>query len=117
MKLILLAMSMATGMAFAATPATTRAEINHLLDAVEKSQCKFNRNGSWYEARKAREHLGKKFAYMDKKDLLPTTEVFIEKGASTSSTSGKAYLMQCQGTAPVNSAVWLTDELKRYRKK
>ncbi len=110
-------LSLASSAAFSATPAPARAEINHLLDAVEKSQCKFSRNGSWYDAKKARDHLGKKFAYMDKRDLAPTAEIFIDKGASTSSSSGKPYQMQCQGAAPVNSAVWLQNELKRYRAK
>ncbi len=108
---------LAANLAFAATPATTRAEVTHLLDAVEKSQCKFNRNGSWYDAKEARAHLEKKFTYLDKKDMLTTTESFIERGASTSSMSGKPYQMQCSGAKPVASAAWLTEELSRYRKK
>ena len=105
----------ATVTATAATSDATRAEVTHLMDAVEKSQCKFNRNGSWHDARAARKHLAKKFDYMVKKDMVPSTEIFIEKGASTSSSSGKPYQMQCQGAAAMTSGEWLSAELKRYR--
>lgn len=115
MKAMFLAAAFAAGAASAATPDATRAEIDHLMSAVEKSQCKFSRNGSWYDARMARKHLAKKFEYMDRKDLVPSTEAFIERGASTSSSSGKPYQMQCQGAAVMTSGAWLTAELKRYR--
>jgi hypothetical protein len=115
--LILVAAMMAAGGAFAATPEPARGEINYLLGAVEKSGCKFNRNGSWHDAAAARKHLEKKFAYLDKKDLAPTTELFIERGAATSSSSGKPYEMQCAGGKAVTSSQWLTSELKRYREK
>ncbi|MDQ1922237.1 DUF5329 family protein [Massilia pseudoviolaceinigra] len=104
------------GSAFAATPDVTRTEITRLLDAVEKSQCQFNRNGSWHDARAARAHLQKKYDYLDKKKLLTSTESFIERGATGSSMSGEAYQMRCPGTAVVNSADWLKAELARVRK-
>ncbi|MFL6657152.1 MAG: DUF5329 domain-containing protein [Massilia sp.] len=99
----------------AATPPAVRSEVAQLMTAVEKSGCKFNRNGSWYSAEEARAHLQKKFDYMDKKDLVTSTEVFIEKGASTSSMSGKPYEMQCAGAKTTTSAAWLNEELKRVR--
>ncbi|SHH27100.1 DUF5329 domain-containing protein [Massilia sp. CF038] len=103
--------------AIAATPAATRTEVTQLMAAVDKSGCKFSRNGSWYSAAEARAHLQKKFDYLDKKDMLTTTESFIEKGASTSSMSGKPYEMQCPGKPAVSSAAWLTAELTRLRQK
>lgn len=115
MRTLIIAAAMVAGSASAATPETTRAEVAHLMNAVEKSQCKFNRNGSWHDAQAARKHLAKKFDYMDRKDLAPSTETFIERGASTSSSSGKPYQMQCPGSAPVTSGAWLTAELKRHR--
>ena len=115
MKALMMAAALAAGAAQAATPEAARAEITHLMSAIEKSQCKFSRNGSWYDARMARKHLAKKFEYMDKRDLVPSTEVFIERGASTSSSSGKPYQMQCPGGAVMTSGEWLTAELKRYR--
>lgn len=116
MKVLLLAAGMvAAGVSAAATPEPARAEIAHLLQAVESSGCKFNRNGSWHDAGAARKHLEKKFAYLDKRDLAPSAELFIERGAASSSSSGKPYQMQCAGAAPVTSSAWLTAELGRYR--
>jgi hypothetical protein len=103
--------------ALAKAPEAVRAEVAHLMAAVEKSQCKFNRNGTWHDAKAAREHLQKKFDYLDKRDMVTTTESFIERGASTSSSSGKAYEMQCAGTKAVTSGAWLTEELSKFRKK
>jgi len=114
-ELILAAAALTTaGSSFAATPEPARGEITHLLGAVEISGCKFQRNGTWHDARTARKHMEKKFAYMDKRDLAPTAESFIERGASTSSSSGKPYQMQCAGKT-VTSGEWLTAELKRHR--
>lgn len=104
------------GSAFAAAPDVTRTEVARLLDAVEKSQCQFNRNGSWHDAKEARAHLQKKFDYLEKKKLVTSTESFIERGASTSSMSGDPYQIRCPGTAPVTSAAWLKAELARQRK-
>ncbi|MES2019491.1 MAG: DUF5329 domain-containing protein [Pseudomonadota bacterium] len=114
--LVLIAALLLAGQVNAATPAATRTEVTQLMTAVEKSGCKFSRNGSWYSGAEARAHLQKKFDYLDKKDMLTTTESFIEKGASTSSMSGKAYEMQCGTAKPVTSAVWLVEELGKIRK-
>jgi hypothetical protein len=117
MKLMIFAAGMmVANLALAETPVATKAEVAHLLGAVEQSECRFNRNGSWYDAKSARKHLASKYEYLDKKDMLPTAEAFIKLGASTSSSSGKAYVMACAGQQPVPSAVWLIEELNRYRK-
>lgn len=113
--LILIAGMLAANAALAETPVETKAEVTHLLQAVEKSECRFNRNGSWYDAKSARKHLASKFEYLDKKDLLPTAESFIKLGASASSSSGKPYQMACEGKQPMTSAVWLVEELNRFR--
>lgn len=118
MKLtIIMCALLLTGQATAATSAATRAEVMQLMASVEKSGCKFNRNGSWYSGAEARAHLQQKFDYLDKKDMLTTTESFIEKGASNSSMSGKPYQMQCAGLKQVTSAEWLNAELKHLRQK
>ncbi|MES2318081.1 MAG: DUF5329 domain-containing protein [Pseudomonadota bacterium] len=114
--LIFVGAMLAASGALAKAPEATRAEVAHLMAAVEKSQCKFNRNGSWHEAKAAREHLEKKFDYLDKRDMVTTAESFIARGASTSSMSGKAYEMQCGTAKAVTSSAWLTEELNRYRK-
>jgi hypothetical protein len=113
---VLAASLWSAGGALAAAPEITRTEVARLLDAVEKSQCQFNRNGSWHDARQARAHLQKKFDYLDKKNLVTNTESFIERGASTSSMSGDPYQIRCPGTAAVTSAAWLKAELARQRK-
>ena len=94
----------------------TRAEVDHLLNKVGQSECRFNRNGSWHDAKDARAHLQKKLDYLVKRDLLKNAEGFIEHAATKSSMSGKAYQIQCPGSAAVPSKTWLTEELKRYRK-
>lgn len=101
--------------AYAATPAM-RQEVALLLDSVAASHCQFNRNGSWYEAAEARDHLRKKFDYLDQRNQVSSAENFIERAATSSSISGKSYLIRCPGTAPVESATWLGAELARYRK-
>ncbi len=101
--------------AYAATPAM-RQEVAHLLDSVAASHCQFNRNGSWYEAAEARDHLRKKFDYLDQRNQVSSAENFIERAATSSSISGKSYLIRCPGVAPVESATWLGAELARYRK-
>ncbi len=100
----------------AETTDVTKAEVGHLLNAVEQSKCRFNRNGSWHDGKSAKKHLASKYEYLDKKDMLPTAESFIKLGASGSSSSGKTYMMACDGQQPVTSAVWLIEELNRYRK-
>jgi Family of unknown function (DUF5329) len=96
-------------------PAPARAEVHALLDRLQTSGCAFNRNGSWHAGADARGHLLKKLDYLENKDLVKTTEQFIERGASASSVSGKPYLVRCPGQAPLESARWLTAELQQLR--
>jgi hypothetical protein len=97
-------------------PAQNRGEVAHLLEYVEHSKCQFNRNGTWYESREARQHLQKKYDYLDRRGLAPDAESFIEKAASQSSVSGQAYEVRCANGKAVPSASWLNDELARFRK-
>lgn len=109
------ALLLTASLARAAPSAATRAEVDHLLNQVGQSECRFNRNGSWHDARSARAHLQKKLDYLVRKDLLKDAEVFIEHAATKSSMSGKAYQIQCPGAGPVPSGAWFGEELKRYR--
>jgi hypothetical protein len=94
---------------------TTQREVGQLLDFVAQSNCQFNRNGSWYDAKKARVHLQEKYDYLDQRGKVPNAEAFIDLAASKSSMSGKPYQVRC-GDAPVMpSATWLSTELKRLR--
>src|SRR6478735_4191251 len=68
--------------ALAAEPAPrVQQEVRALLDAIGSSPCQFQRNRSWYDGAEARAHLQKKYDYLVAKDLVTTTEDFIERGA------------------------------------
>ena len=74
----------------------------------------FIRNGSEYPAAEARAHLQKKLDYRERKDLVASSEDFIERAATQSSLSGKPYQVRC-ATQTRNSADWLNQELRRLR--
>ena len=93
-----------------------RKEIIHLFQSLEQSGCQFQRNGTWHNATKAAAHLQKKYVYLLAKELVPTTEAFIERAASKSSLSGKPYRVRCTGAADVDSRTWFTAELARWRR-
>ena len=99
----------------AAEPVATKAEIAHLFTALETSNCQFNRNGTWYGAKEASAHLQTKYKYLQDKDLVPSTEKFIERAATESSFSGKAYQIKCANIAAQPSAPWFQTLLQKYR--
>ncbi len=96
-------------------PAPALTEIQQLLSALENSGCQFNRNGRWYDGADARKHLQRKLDYLQDHMLIQSAEDFIRDGASTSSSSGKAYQVQCKGSAAVSSQEWLSETLKKLR--
>ncbi|MBV1776352.1 DUF5329 domain-containing protein [Burkholderiaceae bacterium DAT-1] len=93
----------------------TKSEIPYLLNYLKQSGCQFNRNGTWYAAAEAVDHLNQKYDYLLKKGMLATTEDFITKAASESSMSGKPYHVKCAGAAEVESGPWLRAVLGKYR--
>jgi hypothetical protein len=101
--------------AAAGMPTASRDEIDHLLAYVDRSNCRFYRNGTWHNADEARSHLGRKFTYLAGKGSIQTAEDFIAKAASASSISRQPYLVSCDSEAQIPSARWLGDELARYR--
>ena len=116
MKRLMLALTVAVSCSVLAEPdATTKQEISYLIGHLEASGCRFNRNGSWYDAPRAVSHLNRKYEYLLKKDLVPTAEAFIERAASESSTSGKAYLVKCGNAPEVQSAAWFREALQKFR--
>ena len=94
---------------------STQQEIQYLFKALENSDCKFNRNGSWYTATEASAHLQKKYKYLADHNYISTAESFIDAGASKSSASGKAYEVKCGDGKPVESKQWFINTLKNYR--
>jgi|SRR5262245_29595272 len=95
--------------------AAARAEIDGLLSRLEVSGCEFNRNGTWHTAGEAKSHLLRKLKYLEDRGAVQSAEQFIELAASTSSTTGQAYLVRCGNRAPVQSGTWLLSELHAMR--
>ncbi len=101
-------------MAVAAPSAQARTEIAGLMDSLAESGCEFQRNGGWYDAGQARAHLQRKYDYLLKKDMVDTSEQFIQRAASKSSLSGRAYRVRCAGTEQ-DAATWFGEQLRRLR--
>ena len=93
--------------------ADTTQEINHLLDYVATTDCKYDRNGTVYDGPEARNHMNRKYQYYRKK--VRTAEDFIKYSATRSTVSGKDYKIRCPGADTISSSEWLLDELRRYR--
>lgn len=118
LAVIFVTLATAASPTFAADlPATSRAEIDALLNRLGTSGCQFNRNGSWYSSTDAKAHLAKKLNYLVEKRKLDGTEQFIKLAASSSSMSGKPYQVRCGDSQPVASQTWLTTELQTIRAK
>ncbi len=96
-------------------PSEARAEIGALLDRLASSHCRFNRNGTWYDATEARSHLQRKLDYLADKEAIGSTEQFIELAATKSSMSGVDYLVSCADSQAVASSAWLGAELRALR--
>lgn len=112
---IILWFCLATGISGAAPAAApVRGEIDALLAALQASNCEFQRNGSWHAATEAKTHLLRKLEYIEKRSTLPSAEKFIELAASSSSASGQAYQVRCNGTVQP-SAQWFARQLERIR--
>jgi len=90
-------------------------EINYLLGFIERSGCKFYRNGSWYNSHRAQSHLRDKYNYLAARNRIKTAEDFIEQAATRSSTSGQEYQIQCEAGPVVQSGLWLHTALIGYR--
>ncbi len=117
-KLLLFALAIAPNIlpaARAAPPAAAAIEINHLLGLIEQSGCEFFRNGTWYDAKRAQAHLRAKYDALAANDQIKTAEDFIEKAASNSSLSGRAYQIRCGGGAAMTTREWFSAALARYR--
>ena len=96
-------------------PAGVQVEVDLLLGYIEHSGCEFQRNGSWSDAHAAQAHLHDKYAYLSARDMIDSTEHFIERAATRSSLTGQAYWVRCNGGTPMASQQWLREELARLR--
>jgi ATP-dependent DNA ligase len=101
--------------AHADVPVPVQNEISSLLATVAASGCEFWRNGTWYDAQRAQAHLRDKYRYLAARNLVDTTEQFIDRAASESSVSGDPYRIRCGARAAVDSRQWLREKLSRLR--
>lgn len=115
--LVALALALAPGLVGAAPSADARREIAQLIGSLDGSQCQFQRNGSWYGPADARAHLQRKYDYLLKKDMVDSAEQFIERAASQSSMSGKAYRIRCPDQPEQTSATWFGARLQALRQR
>ena len=114
-SLVLAEMLLLAPVARAAPPENVKIEINFLLGYIESSGCEFYRNGSWRDSKSAQAHIGDKYKYLMTRNLIDTTEDFIESAATKSNFTGQPYKVRCNGVAIVSSNQWLYDELTRFR--
>jgi hypothetical protein len=99
----------------AAPPAIAADEVNYLLGFIDRSGCKFYRNGSWYDAHRAQSHLRGKYNYLAARDRIKSAEDFVEQAATRSSVSGQEYQIQCEAGPAIPSNRWLRTALLDYR--
>jgi len=99
----------------AALPRSVQAEVDALLASIEASGCSFYRNGSWHDSKAAVAHLRDKYDYLVVRDLIATTEDFIERAATKSSVSGQPYEVKCGSSAAVTSSQWMYGKLAFLR--
>ncbi|MBL8263604.1 MAG: DUF5329 domain-containing protein [Xanthomonadaceae bacterium] len=98
-----------------ADAATAQREIEALIAALGRSGCSFERNGEWYDGARARTHLGRKYDYLRRRDPAGSAESFIERAASRSSTSGRAYHVRCPGKPVESASTWFQRQLRDMR--
>ena len=88
------------------------AEVQYLLTYVEESGCTFVRNGSEHDSAGAADHLRLKYSRGGK--YVNSAEQFIDRLATESSWTGRAYTVTCDGvTQP--SGEWLHSALEAHR--
>lgn len=114
---LILAALLAAPFAHAVPGPQAQREIAQLIASLDGSQCRFQRNGSWHDAAEARAHLQRKYDYLLKKDKVDSAEQFIERAASQSSMSGKAYRIQCPGQPEQTAAAWFGARLQALRQR
>lgn len=115
MKSVSLLLLVLAAVAAGASSSAVRRETDALLAALGGSRCRFERNGTWYDAAAAVEHLRKKRDYLEDKGKIAKTEDFIRLGASESSMSGKPYHVQCPDQPATTSRAWLEARLATLR--
>lgn len=102
-----------TAVAVAEPGPGAQAEIDHLLEFIRTSTCRFVRNGRDYDGDRAFRHVMRKYRYFA--DRIESAEDFIAFSATESTMSGDPYQFVCNGIAR-ESGPTLLDELARFRR-
>ena len=109
-------LAIAWAMPAAAAPADTAdGEIRALIAVLAQSPCRFQRNGSWYDAPRAAAHLQRKYDYARRRQLAGDAETFIDQAATRSSFSGRPYRVACAGQPEVDAGDWFRARLASLR--
>jgi len=95
-------------------------KINYLLSEINQVNGVFVRNGTEYPPDKAVAHLRMKLdnaldSWFSPSQDKWTVEMFINKIASKSSLSGKAYQIKLKNGQTTNAADWLYDKLEQQQ--
>jgi hypothetical protein len=114
MKFWLLAALLCLGLVAAETD-STKAKIEALLAAVEKSDAKFVRNGDEHTGKEAAEHMRRKYDHFKKE--IKTPEDFIAKCATKSELSGKPYMIKLPDGKSIKAEDWMKGKLVELEKK
>lgn len=107
--LLFLALS---GLTIPALAADVESEVQYLIQAVAESGCTFNRNGTDHDSADAADHMRLKYSRGSR--YVNSAEQFIDRLASESSWSGKAYTITCEGVTEPSSE-WLHRALREHR--
>jgi hypothetical protein len=99
--------------AWADVPEHQQAEVAHLIDFVQNSDCRMIRNGTAHNGKEAAQHIRRKYDYHRKR--ISSTEDFIEYSATKSMLSTEYYEVECPGADVMKTQDWLLAELVRYR--
>ncbi|GAB3383530.1 YfeK family protein [Lysobacter fragariae] len=116
-RVFLLCCLLLAGTAGAAPPPQATREIEQLITALGESGCEFQRNGHWYPATKAGDHLRRKYDWLRERDMIHGAEEFIDSAGTRSSMSGRAYQVRCPGRPVEPSASWLRARLAELRRR
>jgi Family of unknown function (DUF5329) len=91
-------------------------EVDSLLSGIERSGCEFYRNGTWHNGHEAQLHLRDKFDYLVARHQIDSAEQFIDRAATKSSFSGRAYRVRCDDGVEVSSQQWMHGRLAQLRR-
>ena len=88
--------------------------VDYLIAQVEKSDCKFIRNGDEHTSKEAAQHMRRKYDHFKKE--IKTPEDFIEKCAAKSEVSGKPYTVKKPDGSTIKCEDWMKSLLAERQK-